>query len=225
MGALDGRMADGISKRLGKLSHPRHLLFLAVLLLAPWPLAPFLDSGHTITVTFDLAALAFILSCIPLWHNGQADSIRRQAQRDDVGQILLLLLCGAASAMVLGNLVLSIKDKSGHGIVDMALLVATLSASWTFANLSCAFHYARLYYSPYQGKDCGGLDFQRKDEPDFSDFVNFAFVIGMTCQTADIDITSNRMRRVSTFHGLFAFAFNLGVLALAVNVLASSSSH
>jgi len=53
--------------------------------------------------------------------------------------------------------------------------------------------------------------------------VNFAFVIGMTCQTADISITSGAMRRVSTFHGLFAFAFNLGILALTVNVLASSS--
>jgi uncharacterized membrane protein len=30
------------------------------------------------------------------------------------------------------------------------------------------------------------------------------------------------MRRISTFHALFAFAFNLGVLALAVNVLASA---
>jgi uncharacterized membrane protein len=53
--------------------------------------------------------------------------------------------------------------------------------------------------------------------------VNFAFVIGMTCQTADIEISECAMRRVSTFHGLFAFAFNLGILALTVNVLASSS--
>ncbi|HEX7712211.1 MAG TPA: DUF1345 domain-containing protein [Sphingomonadaceae bacterium] len=216
-------MAQGISKWLEKLSHPRHLLFLAVLVIAPWPLSTFLNTGHTITVTFDLAALAFILSCIPLWHEGEADAIRRQAERDDVGQGLLLLMAGAISALVLGNLVLSIQRENNLDAVDIALLVLTLICSWTFANLSCAFHYARMYYTRRKGKDCGGLEFPGDEDPDFSDFVNFAFVIGMTCQTADIGITDHRVRRVSTFHGMFAFAYNLGVLALAVNVLASSS--
>ena len=102
------------------------------------------------------------------------------------------------------------------------LLVSTLLASWTFANLVYAFHYARRYYSAGTGGDYGGLDFPGDYEPAFADFVNFAFVIGMTCQTADITITHCAMRRISTFHGLFAFAFNLGILALTVNVLASS---
>ena len=97
-------------------------------------------------------------------------------------------------------------------------------ASWTFANLSCAFHYARLYYSARKtGATAVGLDFPGEHPPEFSDFVNFALVIGMTCQTADIAITDYRMRQVSTFHGMFAFAFNLGILALSVNVLASSN--
>lgn len=42
----------------------------------------------------------------------------------------------------------------------------------------------------------------------------------MTCQTSDVDVTSVAMRRVATGHGLIAFFFNLGVLALTVNVLA-----
>ena len=67
----------------------------------------------------------------------------------------------------------------------------------------------------------GGLQFPGDAAPGFSDFVNFAFVIGMTCQTADVNITGAHIRRVATFHGLFAFAFNLGILALAVNALAS----
>jgi len=98
----------------------------------------------------------------------------------------------------------------------------TLTASWTFTNLIFAFHYARLYYSPHEHGDHEGLDFPGGCIPDFSDFVNFAFVIGMTCQTADITITKTEMRRISTFHGLFAFAFNLGVVALSVNVLAGA---
>ena len=42
----------------------------------------------------------------------------------------------------------------------------------------------------------------------------------MTSQTADINITHPAVRRVATWHGLYAFAFNLGILALAVNALA-----
>lgn len=210
---------EGIPARL---KHPRHLLFLAILLLAPWPLHTVLPPGKTIVGAFDLAALCFILSCVPLWNRGEASGIRRAAQRDDVGRVLLLLLTGGASTVVLGMLVVLIRGEDQLSAANVAVLIATLIGSWTFANLSFAFHYAHLYYSPYQGKDCGGLDFHSEAEPDFSDFVNFAFVIGMTCQTADIDITGNKLRRVSTFHGLFAFAFNLGVLALAVNVLGSS---
>jgi uncharacterized membrane protein len=44
-------------------------------------------------------------------------------------------------------------------------------------------------------------------------------VIGMTCQTADLDISSRRIRRIVTIHGVSAFFFNLGVLAMTVNVL------
>lgn len=207
---------------VGRIKHPRHLLFLAVLLLTPWPLRAVLGVGNTLFAAFDLAALCFILSCIPLWRAQSADAIRRQAQRDDVGQVWLLLLAGLISAVVLAMLAFLILGKGQFGPAGLVLMVATLMASWTFANLSCAFHYAHLYYTEHGGSDRGGLAFPDGGSPDFSDFVNFAFVIGMTCQTADIDITDTRMRRVSTFHGLFAFAFNLGVLALAVNVLASS---
>ena len=97
-----------------------------------------------------------------------------------------------------------------------------------FTNLIFTFHYARLFYGRGSGQadgaavaDFGGIEFPGHGDPEFSDFVNFAFVIGMTCQTADINIVHPRVRRVATWHGLYAFAFNLGILALAVNALAS----
>ena len=109
----------------------------------------------------------------------------------------------------------------------IALLVGTLLIAWTFSNLVFAFHYARLYYSDVSGdapgrKDRGGLDFPGEDPPVFADFVNFSLVLGMTCQTADINITNARMRRLASAQGYLAFVFNLGILALTVNVVASS---
>lgn len=207
---------------LGTIRHPRYLLFLIVFAAVGPALRAVLPIGEALIAGFDLAVFAFILSCVPLWRNGDPQLMRYQAQRDDAGQVLLLLLTGLISTIVLVALSLLIRGKNQLGVGGTALLVSTLMASWTFTNLILAFHYARLYYSSGEGRDHEGLDFPGDCTPDFSDFVNFAFVIGMTCQTADIAITSTAMRRVSTFYGLFAFAFNLGILALTVNVLASS---
>lgn len=203
-----------------KLKHPRYALFLAVLLLATPALAIALPKGEALVAGFDLAVFAFLVSCIPLWRSGNAASMRRQAARDDVGEVALLLLTWLISAVVLIALAQLILEKNDLGWGGVALLILTLLASWTFANVILAFHYARLYYASKEGSDQRGLEFPGDGTPDFSDFVNFAFVIGMTCQTADINITKTPMRRVATFHGLFAFAFNLGILALSVNVLA-----
>lgn len=206
-----------------RISHPRYLLFLGAFAVAGPAFTALLPGEEAVIAGFDLAVFAFAASCVPLWRSGNADVMRMQARRDDAGQFLLLVLSGLISAVVLAALSLLILDKGKLGVGGIALLVMTLIASWTFTNLIFAFHYARLYYLPREGKDHEGLDFPGGCTPDFSDFVNFAFVIGMTCQTADITITETAMRRVSTFHGLFAFAFNLGILALSVNVLAGSN--
>ncbi|WP_404480948.1 DUF1345 domain-containing protein [Novosphingobium sp. BL-52-GroH] len=203
------------------LKHPRYFLFLGVLALAAPAFTLLLRGEEAVIAGFDLAVFAFAASCVPLWRSGQAEVMRRQARRDDAGQALLLVLSGLVSVVVLVALSLLILDKNSLGVGGIALLVVTLMASWTFTNLIFAFHYARLYYSPHGGGDHEGLDFPGGCTPDFSDFVNFSFVIGMTCQTADITITKAAVRRITTFHGLFAFAFNLGILALSVNVLAS----
>lgn len=203
--------------------HPRYLMFLAILVMAGPALCNWLPAGQALVAGFDLAVLAFVLSCVPLWRRGDAEVIRREAKRDDAGQLLLLVLTGLISSVMLVALTILILGKDQMSGGATALLAATLMASWTFTNLIFAFHYARLYYAADDNGDCEGLDFPGADQPDFSDFVNFAFVVGMTCQTADIAITQSRMRRVVTLHGLFAFAFNLGILALTVNVLAASA--
>ena len=43
----------------------------------------------------------------------------------------------------------------------------------------------------------------------------------MAFATSDVQIASQRVRRVVTVHCLAAFAFNIGVLAFTINVLGS----
>ncbi|MBF7689144.1 DUF1345 domain-containing protein [Acinetobacter sp. EC24] len=54
-----------------------------------------------------------------------------------------------------------------------------------------------------------------------SDFIYFSYVIGTASQTADVSLTSSRMRRFNTLHLLLAFAYNTLILAICINIAAS----
>ena len=41
----------------------------------------------------------------------------------------------------------------------------------------------------------------------------------MTTQTADVTVTSLRMRRLVLFHGLLSFVFNTAIVVLSINIL------
>jgi uncharacterized membrane protein len=86
-----------------------------------------------------------------------------------------------------------------------------------------AFHYAHLFYDPLtSGEDHGGLSFPGGSPPKFSDFCYFSFVIGMTFQVSDVEITSSHFRKIAMIHGMVAFFYNLGLLALTVNLIAGA---
>lgn len=65
----------------------------------------------------------------------------------------------------------------------------------------------------------GGLEFPNEKKPDYLDFTYFAFVIGMTFQVSDVDITSKRIRRLAWMHGVLSFAFNTIIVALTINII------
>ena len=63
-----------------------------------------------------------------------------------------------------------------------------------------------------------GLEFPGHEPPDYWDFVYYSFVIGTAAATADVNVTSKNMRRITTLHRVFAFFFNTTILASTVNV-------
>lgn len=209
--------------------HPRFLLFVLCL---PVALAGLRISGmpweSAEVLAFDLAAMLFLLSCLPLWHESGAGPMRSRAARDDGGRVLLLLVSVATLAAVVRAL---LRIAGADAVLDAGqalLVVATLALAWCFVNTVYAFHYAHLYYDPgaqgAQGAqgDRGGLLFPGDAPPVFTDFLYFSFVIGMTCQVSDVTVQTPALRRTVLMQGLLSFLFNLGVLAMVVNVLAGA---
>ena len=79
---------------------------------------------------------------------------------------------------------------------SIVLIVATLALAWLFANMVFTLHYAHLYYLQKGGRDRGGIQVPGVKEPDYWDFLYFAFTLGMTFQTSDVTISDAHVRRV-----------------------------
>lgn len=209
-----------------RIPHPRFLMFLGLMTLATLIAARFFKLDNSLIIGFDAGAIGFILSVLPIWHEDRVEAIRARGARDDGGRVLVLVISVIVLAAVLYALIGMIRSRDTLLSFDILLIAVTLVSSWLFVNLIYAFHYAHLYYDQTPRGDVGGLVFPtpetpsgQRETPLFADFCYFALVIGMTCQVSDVVITSTRLRRVATLHGLLAFFFNLGVLSLSVNVL------
>lgn len=199
----------------------RFLAFLAAL-VAGWGVGiALLGFERGLLAGFDAAAIIFLASCGPLLKLG-AGELRRAAQENDANRWLLLAISFVLTLMILTAISAQLADRSSLTWADKLLVVGTLVLIWTFGNAVYALHYAHLYYSTDDGgKDSAGLDFPGAAEPDMPDFVYFAFTLGVAVQTADVAVTSPHIRRVVTAHCIAGFFFNIGVLALTINVLGS----
>lgn len=208
------------SMQLGRtIAPPRFIVFIAVFAAGLALLIPPFGAGRGTMAAFDIAATLLLAIVAPLLGN-EADDMRRNAERNDANRTLLLALTGIVMAVILVSVASELIGRKSDA-TGTVLIVATLMLAWLFSNTVYALHYAHLFYSDCDkdGKDDGGLDFPERDEPDYWDFLYFAFTLGMTFQTSDVDITSPAIRRVATGHCLAAFVFNIGVLAFTINVL------
>lgn len=205
---------EGIGNRIAP---PRFIAFVVVLAIAV-PLAVRLfDTPHGIMLGFDAAAAVFLLSCVNLLGTKKADEIREHAQDNDANRALLLAITGVVMTVLL--VVMAVQTVGGTPEpFTKILIIGTLAIAWLFSNTIYAFHYAHLaYMEPNRG--CSGIDFPGTDVPVYWDFIYFAFTLGMTFQTSDVQVRSTEIRQVVTFHCIAAFIFNIGILAFTIGVI------
>ena len=170
------------------------------------------------------AGLYVLLAAVMMARSGQ-HQIRRRAQLQDDGALLILLLVVIASvaslAAIAGELAV-VKDLHGLLRVEhVALAGATVVTSWAFIQVMFALHYAHDYYAAAARGQAPALRFPGDESPDYGDFFYFAAVIGTSGQTADVSFVSKPMRRIGSLHCILAYLFNTTVLALLINIGAS----
>jgi uncharacterized membrane protein len=170
---------------------------------------------------------AWLYLGLALWMmvRAPASHIQRRAQLQDEGARVILTLVALSSLASLGAIVAELAVVKGHSGVDryahIALAVLTIAASWAFAQVSFALHYAHDFYLDQARGGSGGLTFPDTTTPDYLDFLYFAAVIGTSGQTADVAFSSPRMRRIGLLHCVLSFAFNTSLIGLMINVASS----
>lgn len=219
------RVQSGWAGRSWRRIHRRrHFTFSAVVFLA---LAFFLvlvglRPELSLLLAFDIAAVTFLITTVIMFSRSDPQTIRQRVRKEDEDYWGFLLSSAAIAAVVLVALAVELNTIKSANSFHIALAVCSLILAWLFMNTIFALHYAHDYYVNSGGEQVG-LTFPGTTNPDYWDFLYFAFVIGMTFQVSDVQIESRAIRRVALAHGMIAFFFNVIVIALSVNIVAGNT--
>lgn len=215
-----------IDVRRAVIGHFRTTIAVVVGLLTYAGCIPFFENPSRVIIAWDAFGVALLALFVQLALTATPDQMpaNAKAQEEAEWTIFVIVVLGTimSFAAIIGEF---------SGTKDMApaarrehvtLVVVTLVLTWLVTQVVFGFRYAHEYYSATMpGTLDKGLEFPGDEEPDYWDFAYFAIVLGMTFQVSDVQITSRKLRRLATAHGLLGFTFNTVILALTVNLVAN----
>ncbi|QBC32323.1 MULTISPECIES: DUF1345 domain-containing protein [Pandoraea] len=205
--------------------HPRLLIAIVLGVLAGLFVQVFV-SGEFSTVTriligWNTGAWSYLAMIWLMMVTAPKRSIERFAEQEDQSAAIVLTvvsLSAIASVAAIIHVLASAKTGAPHQASEHVLFAAaTLIAGWFLVPTIYTLHYARLYFTDTESPFA--LAWPERDcDPDYWDFLYFSFTIAVASQTADIALTSRRMRRTALAQAVLSFFFNLAVLGLSINI-------
>jgi uncharacterized membrane protein len=187
---------------------------------------PIRMEGFTRTmVGWDIFSLCEIVVSLAIFAAVCPKQLRVLASREDASRPVVFTIVLVAIVGSLGGVLLLLKNQKAWMLsegLETAIYVVGVTFSWILLHILFTSRYAHLYYGDHvrkKGEMARGLDIPGNEAPDYMDFAYFAFVIGMTFQVSDIQISSRQIRRVVLVHGILSFVFNTVIVALTINVV------
>jgi len=194
----------------------------AVLSLALLPIH--MESMTRIMIGWDCFSICMLTISGVIFLSMRPRQIRLLAKQEDAGRIVVFLITLIATMGSLFGVMLLLGNKNwllGKGVETFVYITGVI-CSWFLLHTMFAYRYALLYYGDHPldpDQHTVGLQIPNELWPDYLDFAYFAFVIGMTFQVSDIEISSRTIRRVALVHGILSFLFNTVIVALTINVV------
>jgi uncharacterized membrane protein len=175
-------------------------------------------------VGFDVAVLTYLVLVWTIIWPLDADGTASHASHEDpsrpVADVALLL---AAVASLGGVAALIVVSHSAHGSLraaEIGISAGSVVVSWLLVHTIFTLKYARMYYGGAGDESEGGVEFENRVRPPYSDFAYLAFTVGMTFQVSDTDLQSAEYRRLALRHALLSYLFGAVILAATINLVA-----
>src|SRR5215510_16141388 len=201
-----------IASLYGHLRHHARFYGSGVLGALAFGFAPVLHPSLRLVVAGDVFFTAYLSSTAVLAVGATPDVMRQRASYEDEGVIVIILLTLAAVSFCLAALFAVLRLPGPPAPLSLVLAILSVLLGWFTLHTVVAFRYAHLYYSPELAtagdpRDAGGLEFPGNPQPDIWDFLYYSFVIGMTAQVSDVEVSSAVIRRTTLMHGVTSFFF------------------
>jgi uncharacterized membrane protein len=200
-------------------------LALLLALVAYLWLPELLGRDTRLLASWDVGVFVYLLLDWLLIINLDAHATREHARlqhQTHHGVFLFVVGAACASVVAIGFMssslaTLSFWPKAWH----LLLSIFALISSWLLIHTVFTFRYAHRFYHIDRGEKAELL-FPNDPVPDYLDFAYYSLVVGMTSQVSDVTTNSRAIRRLTLLHGILAFIFNMALLALSINILASA---
>lgn len=185
-------------------------------LLGSWVYAP--NAGW-----FVAAAVFVIWTWFVIGRMSPEQTKTHATREDPTGYVSHVILLLASIASLVGVAYLLIAQSSQDATATRAAVVgiAGVAAAWFLVHTVYTLRYAQLYYG---GGSAGGVDFNSKEPPAYSDFAYLSFTLGMTYQVSDTSIQTRTIRSAAIRQALLSYLFGAIVLAVTVNLVAGLGS-
>lgn len=197
--------------------------FLLVLLGLGWLIAP--DTGLDVVflLAWDVLAVAVIATRFlrirryrlagdtePTWLHSLL------GRRSSFAATLLVSVVGmSAGLLILAANVIAEDDDEYATVLQISAVPAVLAA-WILLHFGYADRYAHLHY---RAAPEPGLRFPATERPNLLDFAYFAFTVGTSFATSDVEVQARPIRYTVLTHSVVSFVYNTAILGIAVGVI------
>ena len=185
-----------------------------------------IDIISHLMIGWDTFSLCMIILTWITFTITKSQQIREQARVQDSSRTVIffiVLIATLASFLAVVLLLVTKQEFKNEQSFHLIIAIAGMILSWFLIHTIFTLRYAHIFYGDDEKNPtthAGGLDFPGDQKPDYLDFAYFSFVLGMTFQVSDVEVTSKALRRLAMWHGLLAFGYNTIMIALTINLIA-----
>ncbi len=192
-----------------------------------------LSFSTSFIIGWDCAILIFLSTIIIMLRKDTMHEHLNNAKQSKFSILSLIIVSSFICVYALAKQTQIGKNYQGLMLsLSITLTIGTIFITWLMIQIIFAMQYAYLYFSEAQKGHIlpllfpetmmeSNADYKTPANVKFEDFFYCAVAIGTSGQTADIGFISKAGRKLATLHSIIAFVFNLVIIALLINIIAT----